>query len=130
MLETMFWLHSNVRYLVLLAAVAAIVLAVLGWRKPAAERSGVERGTMAAFVGLLDLQVLLGLVLLALYPFYPALIGHIVMMALAAVAAHVGSVMARRREPARSAAPVRLVTVVIALVLVVGGIMAIQRPLL
>jgi hypothetical protein len=130
MLETLFWLHSNVRYLVLLAAVAAIVMAALGWRSPGGGSSGAERGTMAAFVGLLDLQVLLGLVLLALFPFYPALIGHIMMMALAAVAAHVGSVMARKREPARSAAPVRLITVVIALVLVVGGIMAIQRPLL
>jgi hypothetical protein len=130
MLATLFWLHSSIRYLVLLAAVVALVVAALGMTRAGAGRERPERISMAVFVGLLDLQVLLGLVLLVLFPFYPALIGHIVMMALAAVAAHVGSVMARRREPARSAAPVRLVTVVIALVLVIGGIMAIQRPLL
>lgn len=129
MLETVFVLHSHFRYVVLLAAVAVLVVSVMGLRG-ATERRGAERGTMAAFVGVLDLQVLLGLVLLALFPFYPALIGHIVMMVVAAVTAHVGSVMARRREPAGGAARVRLITVVLATVFIIGGIMAIQRPVL
>lgn len=129
MLETVFVLHSHIRYVVLLAAVAAVVLAIMGMRGTT-ERRGAERGTMAAFVGVLDLQVLLGLVLLALFPYYAALIGHIVMMVLAAVTAHVGSIKARRREATGNAARVRLITVGLALVFIVGGIMAIQRPIL
>jgi hypothetical protein len=130
MLATLFWLHSSIRYLVLLAAVVALVVAALGMTRAGAGRERPERISMAVFVGLLDLQVLLGLVLLVLFPFYPALIGHIVMMVLAAGAAHGGSIVARRREPARPGAPVRLATVVLVVVLLVGGIMAIQRPLI
>jgi hypothetical protein len=129
MLETVFVLHSHFRYLVLLAAVVALVLSAMGWNG-GGTRGGAERGSMAAFVGLLDLQVLLGLVLLFLFPYYPALIGHIVMMVLAAAAAHAGSVIARKREPARPGAPVRVGAIVLSLILIVGGIMAIQRSVL
>jgi hypothetical protein len=128
--EILHTLHWGLRYLVLLAAVVAAVLAVLGWRRSEATSSGAERGAMAAFVGLLDVQVLLGLLLLLSWPYYPALIGHIMMMVLAAAVAHVGSIMARRRGPTGSGSPVRLVAVAVALVLVVGGIMAIQKPVL
>jgi hypothetical protein len=123
-----FTLHSTVRYLVLLVALATLIVAFTGWRRAAAPAS--ERGLMMAFVGLVDVQVLLGLVLLALLPFYGALIGHIVMMVLAAAAAHTGSVLARRREPGRSGSPVRAATVAVTLILIVGGIMAIQRPVI
>jgi hypothetical protein len=129
MLETLFVVHSHMRYLVLLAAVVALVAAAAGMRRTTGNR-GPERGTMAAFVGVVDIQVLLGLVLLALFPFYPALIGHIVMMVVAAVTAHVGSIMARRRADHAAAARLRVITIGLTLVFIVGGIMAIQRPIL
>jgi hypothetical protein len=126
--ETLHVIHSIVRYLVLLAGVITVVagLARLRSRGPA----GADRTALTAFVAILDVQVLLGLVLLAVWPYYPMLIGHIAMMVLAAAVAHVGSRVARRREPARSGAPVRAAAVGLALVLVVGGIMAIQRSVL
>jgi hypothetical protein len=126
--ETLHVIHSIVRYLVLLAGVITVVagLARLRSRGPA----GADRTALTAFVAILDVQVLLGLVLLAVWPYYPMLIGHIAMMVLAAAVAHVGSLVARRREPARSGAPVRAAAVGLALVLVVGGIMAIQRSVL
>lgn len=130
MAEILHTVHSMVRYLVLLAGLAAVVTAIIGWRRAAAGDDGPDRPALAAFVGLLDLQVLLGVVLLIVWPYYPMLIGHIVMMALAAVAAHGGSLMARRRGPERSGSSVRAVAAVLALVFIVGGIMAIQRPLL
>jgi hypothetical protein len=49
---------------------------------------------------------------------------------LAAAVAHGGSLLARRRGAERSGSPVRLAAVVLALVLIVGGTMAIQRPVL
>jgi hypothetical protein len=122
--------HWAVRYLVLLAALAAALLALLGWSRAAAHQIRHERLAMTAFVGFLDVQLLLGLLLLLSWPYYPMLIGHIVMMVLAAAVAHAGSIVARRREPARSGSPIRLAAVCLALVLVVGGIMAIQRPVL
>jgi hypothetical protein len=70
-------LHSGLRYLVLLAGVAAVVTSAMGLRGGAAP-SGAERASMSAFVGLLDLQVVLGVLLLLYWPFYGALIGHIV----------------------------------------------------
>lgn len=130
MTETVFTIHSYVRYLVLLAAVGAIVTALLGWRT-AGLPPRAERALSGAFVGLLDLQIVLGLVLLLTgFPFRGQLMGHLFMMLLAAASAHVGSVVARRREPARSGSPARLVGFALALVLIVGGIMAIQRSII
>jgi hypothetical protein len=125
MMTMIFHAHSGLRYLVLLAALAALIAAIAGWRRSAA--GGPERVLMMSFVGLVDLQVVLGLVLLALWPFYGALVGHIVMMVVAAIVAHAGALLARRREPGRSGSPVRAATVVVTLLLIVGGIMSIGR---
>jgi hypothetical protein len=122
--------HGVVRYLVLLAGLAAAVVAVAGWNRAESVGTSGERTAMTVFVGLVDVQVLLGLLLLLTWPYYPALVGHIVLMVLAAAVAHGGSLLARRRGPERSGSPVRLAAVVLALVLIVGGIMAIQRPVL
>jgi hypothetical protein len=122
----LFALHSWLRYGVLLAAVVALAVALAGVAGRGDERAG--RISMTVFVGVLDLQVLLGIVLLVLWPFYPMLIGHIAMMVLAAVAAHAGSALARRR--AARAPAIRLATAALVFVLIVGGIMAIQRPIL
>jgi hypothetical protein len=52
------------------------------------------------------------------------------MMLLAAAAAHGASVMARRREPARSGSPVRTIGFTLSLLLIAAGIMAIQRSII
>lgn len=124
-MNILFHAHSGLRYLVLLVAVVALVVFLYGLvtRKDI----GAARGLMAAYVGILDLQVLLGLILLLLFPFYGALIGHIVMMVLAVAAAHVLSVMARKATDARRAMMLRLAGVGVSLVLIIGGIMAIGR---
>jgi hypothetical protein len=128
--EMLYAAHGGVRYLVLLAGLAAVVAAVVGWNRAESVGASGERTAMTVFVGLVDVQLLLGLLLLLTWPYYPALVGHIVMMVLAAGVAHGGSLLARRRGPERSGSPVRLAAVVLALVLIVGGIMAIQRPVL
>lgn len=130
MTDTVFTIHSYVRYLVLLAGVGAIVTAIIGWGT-AGLPPRAERALSGAFVGLLDLQVALGvLLLLTGFPFYGSLAGHLVMMVLAAATAHGASIMARRREPQRSGSPVRTVGFVLALVFIAGGIMAIQRSII
>jgi hypothetical protein len=58
--------------------------------------------------------------------FYPALIGHIITMVIAAVVAHGSSVYARRSGGDR-ADQIRLAGLVVTLVLIVMGILAIGR---
>ena len=54
----LFHAHSGLRYIVLLVGLVAIAVLAIGLirKKPI----GAERGLTAAFVGVLDLQVLLG----------------------------------------------------------------------
>lgn len=124
----LFHAHSGLRYLVLITAVAAGVYFVFALiTNRTSERPA--RLLTAAFVGFLDLQILLGVLLMASGIYYPALTGHLVMMLLAAAAAHGASVMARRTPGARRALQVRLVGVVLAFALIAGGIMSIGRSL-
>lgn len=120
--------HSGLRFLVLLAAAVAIVVLLYGVTTGRPVKAA--RGLAAAFTGLLDLQVLLGIALVIGGIWYPALMGHVTMMVLAAVVAHGASVMARRRKEPRAAMQLQLAGIVLALVLIVGGIMAIGRSVL
>lgn len=121
----LFQAHSGLRYLVLLAAVVALVF-VLGNRFS----GGMEKGrriALKAFAGLLDLQVLLGIALLFVRPFYGQLAGHILMMVLALAAAHILSVRARRATDPQLSFVLMLLGVILPLLFIVGGIMAIGR---
>ena len=121
-----FYAHSGVRYLVLLAAFATLAYLLAGMVR-GVEFNKLARILTGAYTGFLDLQVLLGVVLWLLLPSYPALIGHVVTMLAAATAAHMGSVLNKRRETPSWG--VALAGVTISLILIVGGIMAIGRPL-
>lgn len=121
----LFQAHSGLRFLVLVAGLIALAVLAWGWsgRRPFA---GQSRASMAVFAGVLDLQVLLGVGLLLTRPFYGALMGHIVMLFAALGVVHALSVYARRQDDARRAHAVALAGVVLALLLIVGGIMAIR----
>jgi heme A synthase len=122
----LFHAHSGLRYLVLLAAVVAIVYLGFGLLTRREHDRGA-RIVMSAFVGLLDLQILLGIGLVATGVFYPALMGHLMMMVLAAAAAHGLSVLSRKAAEPRRRYGMALAGVVLALLLIVGGITAIGR---
>lgn len=87
--------HSGLRWLVLLVAVIAIIKYLIGWLQ-GAQFKGMDRGLMAGFSGLLDLQMTLGIVLLlwsgfagAGFPFFR--IAHALIMIAAAVVAHMST---------------------------------------
>lgn len=127
-MNILFHAHSGIRYLVLLIgimAIAALAYALISQRPVPASRR-----LSAAFTGVLDLQVLLGLVLLIVWPFYGALIGHITLMVLAAVCAHGASIWARRSADERRTQIIRLGGITSALLLVMLGILAIGRSIL
>ena len=120
--------HSGFRYLVLLMGVVVIAYAAYGLVTKA-EYGKQMRVLSAIFTGFVDLTVLLGLMLLFTGMFYPQLGGHIFMMILAAVLAHVvHGVMKRRPPEAQTFAP-HIVGTLIVLGCIVAGIMAMGRPI-
>lgn len=124
-MRMLFYAHSGLRYLVLLMGLIAVAYFASGLatKRPVGKP---VRILGSSFVGLLDLQVLLGIVLLgAGWPFYPALWGHLVMMLAAAALAHVMMVKNRRRLDPGYLLP--LIGVGGALLLILAGILAISR---
>jgi len=116
--------HSGLRFLVLLAAVVVIAYSAFGLAtKRPFDKVGRILGSI--FIGLLDLQILLGLSMVAMGFWYPALAGHLSMMLVAAAVAHVVLAKNRKREKPTWTAP--LVGVSASLVLIVLGILAINR---
>lgn len=120
--------HSGLRYLVLLAGVATIGYALYGMarRRPYDTRMRV---LAALFTGTLDLTILVGVAVLFSGRFYPQLGGHIVVMILAAVIAHIVSAVTKRRPPEERTYPPHVVGTLVVLVLVVVGILTLGRPL-
>lgn len=124
----LFHAHSGLRYAVLLAGLLALAYSLIAalrgrdWDRPG-------RILLSIFVGVMDLQVLMGLILVFARVFYPALWGHLTMMVVAAVAGHVALALNKRRPPERQSHWVAVVGSGLALVLIVGGIMAIGRPI-
>jgi len=124
-MNALFHAHSGLRYLVLLAAFAALVALAydLGTRR----YSRAARVLPTVFTGLLDLQILLGAALVMGGRFPDAVVGHLVLMLLAAVVAHGSSIVARRAADDRRELVIRLAGVALALALIMAGIMAIGR---
>ncbi|CAM3490718.1 hypothetical protein G4177_09245 [Corallococcus sp. ZKHCc1 1396] len=121
-----FHLHSGLRYLALLSGVIALAYFAFGvaTKKPFDK---VGRIIGASYSGFVQLQVLVGIGVLVTRGYYPALIGHIVMMVLA-VSVIQGCLSAnRRRTPPGYVLP--LVGTVLSLVFIAGGVMAIGRGL-
>ena len=117
----MLWMaHSGIRYLVLLAGAVALVMSLMKGQDANARKA------MGAFVGAVDVQVLLGLLLIMQIPFYGALMGHIALMFAAVFAAHGFSVAAKKKD---EGGMLRVIGIVVTLVLIAGGIMAIGRPI-
>jgi vacuolar-type H+-ATPase subunit I/STV1 len=126
-MNILFQAHSGLRYLVLLVGLVALAYFVSGLvtKRPVGKP---VRILGSSFVGLLDLQILLGIIMVAMGRYYPRLIGHIVMMLVAATVAHVLLVVNRKRPNPGYVLP--LIAVAVALALIAGGLMAIGRGLL
>jgi hypothetical protein len=122
----LFHAHSGLRYLVLLAGVLSVGYSLIAMLRNAAwDRPG--RILQVSFVGVMDLQVLLGIILALVHTFYPALWGHLTMMILAAVVGHIAAGINKRRAPEGASHRIALLGSAAALILIVGGIMAIGR---
>jgi hypothetical protein len=121
-------LHSILRWLVILAALAAIVKLVIGLVKQQ-DYDKTTRGLVSAFAGLMDIQFVLGLMFfiwngLAANYFPRERWEHLVIMTLAVIVAHLPS-MWKKAEPQKRLRNT-LAAVVGSLVLVVIGVSMLQ----
>ena len=120
----MFHAHSGLRFLLLLLGVVNLVVFGLGLvRKQAFGK--LHRILGSSFVGMMHLQVLIGLSMVAMGRWYPALIGHIAMMSIATVVGQVAMTVNKKRPTPGFQLP--LLGTALALACIFGGVMAIGR---
>ncbi len=122
----LFAAHSGVRFLVLAAGLVVLAWALAGHLGK--KRYTPAMGKAAAgFAGLLHLQIALGAAVLFARPFHTQVLGHVFMMAGAALVAQAtASVVKRRSAEARGYGP-HLVGTALALLFIAMGILAIGR---
>ena len=125
-LNGLYFAHSGLRYLILLAGVVSVVYGVLGiiGSRPHDKGMGIIG---SAFAGLIHLQVLLGLGLVFAGRFYPAVWGHLILMVFAAVLAQLPVSVNRRRPRAQRSFWPYIICSALAVLVISGGIMAIGR---
>ena len=126
-MTALFHAHSGLRYLVLLAGAVALAWFLYGWArgKPFAPPAPA---ILTALIGLIDLQIVLGFVLYIGGRTAPWILLHLGLMLAAAGVLHFTSIMRRRRAPAGYALP--LAGTVLAIVLMIGGILALGREVI
>lgn len=116
-------IHSIIRFLVLLLAIVGIVLGLIGLaQKKAPAKTDLTVGSI--FLGLYDLQMLLGLLVILLGGLTNAL--HPVVMFVGLVVAHVLQSMARRAEGA-NVQMMRLALYIVPLAIILVGLAAIDH---
>jgi hypothetical protein len=124
-MDVVYSLHSLVRWVVVVVAIGALVVAVMGLLNRGNAKA--DRAVMAAFAGMIDLQTLLGIILIVWmgtagsnWPRYQ--LEHAVTMIVAAGVAHL-PMRWRKAEIAQSTkARNNLIVVVVVLVLVFVGV--------
>ena len=122
----LFQMHSGLRYLVLLAGLVSLAFfasRLIGRRG----FNGRGRIINAVFTGILDLQVLVGFILFFAAQWPKMVIGHLAMMLGAAILQHAVTALNKRRE--QPSPLVAFIGTLVVLALIVGGIMAIGRPI-
>jgi heme A synthase len=120
--------HSGLRYLVLLVALVALI--ALAYSLATGRRARVAQLLATTFAGLLDLQIVLGVGLVVGGIFPDAVTGHLILMVLAAVVTHAAYLIGQHSSSERRELGFRLSGIALAVVLIVGGILAIGRSVL
>jgi hypothetical protein len=118
-------IHGEIRWLVALVGAFAAVRYAYGLARRA-EYKGLDRALMAAFTGLLDLNLLLGLVLLFGLGGLPGFrLEHAMTMLLAVVAAHASAAW-RKSDDALKKFRNNLIVVLIAILLIAVGVLRLR----
>lgn len=127
-MNILYYAHSGLRYLVLLAALAALI--ALAYSVATGREMRVARNLSTTFAGLLDVQVVIGIALVMGGIFPDAVTGHLILMVFAVVVTHGAFLIGQQLANERRELGMRLLGIVLALALIVVGIMAIGRSVL
>jgi len=118
-------LHSLVRWVIMLVALVAAIKFAMGWLNKA-KLAKNDRALMSAFSGLMDAQVLLGLILLmgqgltTPIGFPMNRIEHMITLIVAAVVAHMP--MAWKKDESATALRNNLFVIIVVVVLILFGV--------
>lgn len=127
-MNILYYAHSGLRYLVLLAALAALI--ALGYGVATGRAVRAARTLSTIFAGVLDLQIVLGIGLVMGGLFPDEVTGHLILMVFAAVVTHAAFIIGQYSSSERRELGIRLGGIALAVVLIVGGIMAIGRSVM
>lgn len=127
-MNILFSAHSGLRYLVLLAALGAVL--TLAYSVSTGRSVGLARTLATSFAGLLDFQIVLGIGLMMAGVFPDAVTGHLMLMVLAAIVTHAGFIIGQQASSDRRELGIRLGGIVLSLALIVVGIMAVGQSVL
>jgi uncharacterized membrane protein YphA (DoxX/SURF4 family) len=117
-------IHSIVRWIVVVVAVIALLKFAAGWLGKMPFQS-MDRGLMAGFTGLLDLQLLLGIILLIVLGIERYRLEHAFTMIIALVLVH----LARRWREAPDAIRFRnnFLVILAAILLIIAGVLVLPQ---
>ncbi|MFN2222631.1 MAG: hypothetical protein ACK2UH_08775 [Candidatus Promineifilaceae bacterium] len=112
-------LHSINRWIIVVVAVAALIKFLIGWLQNS-NYQRVDRILMAAYSGLLDLQLLMGIILLINHRFARRPLEHAITMIIAIALAHASRVW--RDKPDRVRYRNNFLAILIGLLLIIAGV--------
>jgi hypothetical protein len=121
-MEFLVGIHGLVRWLVVIVAVVAVVRYALVMAGKT-QSSGMDRGLISGYTGLLDLNVLLGvIIIIGLGEWEMGQIEHMVTNIIGVVVAHVFAQRAKKIEDPKIKARTNLLGVVISLLIIIVGV--------
>jgi hypothetical protein len=124
-MSTLIAIHGMIRWLVALVALIAILKFAIGWLRQMGY-NGADRGLMSGYTGLLDLNFLLGLIILIFGGgFTSSRVEHAVTMFIAIAVAH-SSTAWRKSEDAQKKFRNNLAVVVVSLLLIILGVVRLR----
>jgi hypothetical protein len=112
-------LHSINRWIIVVVAVAALIKFLIGWLQNS-NYQRVDRILMAAYSGLLDLQLLMGIILLINRRFARRPLEHAITMIIAIALAHASRVWRDKPDSVRYRN--NFLAILIGLLLIIAGV--------
>ena len=118
-------LHGDLRWLVALVALIAIVKYAIGWLGKG-EYKRIDRIILIAFITLLDINLLLGIVMLMAEGFDRHRAEHAFTMIIAIIIAHSSSIWRRKETDSAKLFRNSLLTVLAAMIIIILGVVRLR----
>lgn len=112
-------LHSINRWIIVVVAIIALIKFLIGWLR-SSDYQPADRGLMAAYTGLLDLQLLMGIILLIDRGFSGRPLEHAITMVVAVILAHLSRLW--RDKPDKVKFRNNFLVILVGMLLIIAGV--------